>query len=475
MASNTQVAADAHAPPVTRILAEFVATHPVAGLGRRDRERGAANVPELARLRDRRIAPRDGRSRAVRRPRARAGRAGRRSSVATSASTSPARRCSTASRRTRSISTTRISRRSFIRPVRSHRPRSRSPSTPARAGASSSTRWSSASTSPAASATRSIRNTTIAAGTSPARRGCWARPRRAHGCCASTADQTTMALGLAASQPVGVREQFGTMTKPFHPGAAARAGLTSALMAKHGFTASARALEAPRGLMQTYSTRFDWNEITDALGQRFEISFNTYKPFACGIVIHPSIDGCVQLRRCASARAATTSPASTSSFIRWCSSSPERPRREPGSKASSASTTRAPPASCSDRRARPSLRTPSWRDPMSSPCASAFAPRADATVAEDAADITVTCTDGRRLHLAVAHAIGSLERPMTDADLERKFHGLVDPVLGAARAGQLIDACASLARAERRAHDHVIGDAVARTATSRCRAPETAP
>ena len=44
------------------------------------------------------------------------------------------------------------------------------------------------------------------------------------------------------------------------------------------------------------STKNDWNEITDELGQRFEISFNTYKPFACGIVIHPSIDACVQLR-----------------------------------------------------------------------------------------------------------------------------------------------------------------------------------
>src|SRR6185436_4010228 len=50
--------------------------------------------------------------------------------------------------------------------------------------------------------------------------------------------KTAMALGIAASQPIGVREQFGTMAKPFHPGAAARAGLTSALLAKHGFTAS---------------------------------------------------------------------------------------------------------------------------------------------------------------------------------------------------------------------------------------------
>src|SRR5215212_9152355 len=39
-----------------------------------------------------------------------------------------------------------------------------------------------------------------------------------------TEAQTAMALGIAASQPVGLREQFGTMTKPFHPGGAARAG-----------------------------------------------------------------------------------------------------------------------------------------------------------------------------------------------------------------------------------------------------------
>ncbi|HSU22690.1 MAG TPA: MmgE/PrpD family protein, partial [Variovorax sp.] len=111
-----------------------------------------------------------------------------------------------------------------------------------------------------------------------------------------SADRTAMALGIAASQPVGLREQFGTMTKPFHPGGAARAGLMSALMARHGFTASPRAIEAPRGWAQVVSTKHAWNEVTDELGERFEISFNSYKPFACGIVIHPSIDACVQLR-----------------------------------------------------------------------------------------------------------------------------------------------------------------------------------
>ena len=109
-------------------------------------------------------------------------------------------------------------------------------------------------------------------------------------------EKSIMALGIAASQPVGLREQFGTMTKPLHPGAAAKAGLMSALMAREGFTASRRAIEAPRGFAQVVSTKYDWSEVTGELGSRFEISFNAYKPFACGIVIHPSIDACVQLR-----------------------------------------------------------------------------------------------------------------------------------------------------------------------------------
>ena len=60
---------------------------------------------------------------------------------------------------------------------------------------------------------------------------------------------------------------------------------------------------------------------------------------------------------------------------------------------------------------------------------------------------TIHARDGRRLHAFVAHALGSLERPMSDADLERKFHGLVDPILGAARTAQLIGACRTLASA----------------------------
>ena len=69
----------------------------------------------------------------------------------------------------------------------------------------------------------------------------------------------------------------------------------------------------------------------------------------------------------------------------------------------------------------------------------------DGAVAEESADVTVVLRDGRKHHVFVEHAIGSRERPMTDADLARKFHGLVDPVLGVERAKRLVEMCAGIA------------------------------
>src|SRR4051794_36060599 len=59
--------------------------------------------------------------------------------------------------------------------------------------------------------------------------------------------QMVWALGIAATQPVGLREMFGSMTKSFHPGRAAQNGLTAALLASRNFTSSNAGLEAPRG------------------------------------------------------------------------------------------------------------------------------------------------------------------------------------------------------------------------------------
>ncbi len=52
--------------------------------------------------------------------------------------------------------------------------------------------------------------------------------------------------------------------------------------------------------------------------------------------------------------------------------------------------------------------------------------------------------DGRRERVVVEHAIGSLQRPMSDAALADKFAAQADPVLGAARTADLIAGCRRL-------------------------------
>ncbi len=72
----------------------------------------------------------------------------------------------------------------------------------------------------------------------------------------------------------------------------------------------------------------------------------------------------------------------------------------------------------------------------------------DEQIDEAAADVTAMLKDGRRVHVFVEHAIGSLARPMDDKALEAKFHSLADAVIGKAKADALIAACWSLAAAK---------------------------
>ena len=66
---------------------------------------------------------------------------------------------------------------------------------------------------------------------------------------------------------------------------------------------------------------------------------------------------------------------------------------------------------------------------------------------EDQADLTLTTTDGQVHHLFVEHAIGSLHRPLTDAELDLKVADLCKPVIGHAGAERLIAASRGLGMA----------------------------
>ncbi|OQU93600.1 hypothetical protein CLAIMM_00084 [Cladophialophora immunda] len=104
------------------------------------------------------------------------------------------------------------------------------------------------------------------------------------------------AIGIAATQVTGLREMFGSHTKSFHPGRAAQNGLMAALLAAQGYTSSLQALEAQRGWANVVSTTVSLEKWIPTLGKEWEMLKNAFKPFPCGVVIHPIIDGCIQLK-----------------------------------------------------------------------------------------------------------------------------------------------------------------------------------
>ena len=251
--------------------------------------------------------------------------------------------------------------------------------------------------------------------------------------------QTTMALGIAASQPIGFREQFGTMTKPFHPGGAAKAGLTSALMAKHGFTASLKALEAPRGMIQTVSTKYDWSEISNELGERFEISLNTYKPFACGIVIHPSIDACVQLRN-----QGVTADNLERLELKAHSLVLELTGKKTPKDGLEGKFSVYHGCACGivyGQATEDQYHDEVVQSPEMVALRAKVVATVDNSIDEASADVTAILKDGKKIHVFVEHAIGSIKNPMTDQHLNQKFSNLSIPVIGESQTNSLIAKC----------------------------------
>ncbi|MBI2209511.1 MAG: MmgE/PrpD family protein, partial [Deltaproteobacteria bacterium] len=100
------------------------------------------------------------------------------------------------------------------------------------------------------------------------------------------------ALGIAASMSSGLRENFGTMTKPLHAGRAAQNGVTAALLAEKGFTAAHNILEAKRGFFNAMAGGYDEKKISGRLGKPYFMQDPgiSIKPYPSGSLSHPAQD-----------------------------------------------------------------------------------------------------------------------------------------------------------------------------------------
>src|SRR6266851_195531 len=98
-------------------------------------------------------------------------------------------------------------------------------------------------------------------------------------------------FGLVASQSGGLRENFGTMTKPFQAGHAAESGVASIDLVALGWTAAEQILEADRGFFHAFGGSFDPAAIMDRLGKpwTFISPGVSLKPYPSGSLTHPAM------------------------------------------------------------------------------------------------------------------------------------------------------------------------------------------
>ncbi|MGI9347250.1 MAG: MmgE/PrpD family protein [Gammaproteobacteria bacterium] len=106
-------------------------------------------------------------------------------------------------------------------------------------------------------------------------------------------DENAMAraMAMAGSQSAGLRENFGTMTKPFHAGRACESGVVAAEFAEEGWTAAANILESPRGFFQAHGGGYDLDAIDGKLGNPWTFQFPgiSIKPHPSGSLTHPGM------------------------------------------------------------------------------------------------------------------------------------------------------------------------------------------
>ncbi len=252
--------------------------------------------------------------------------------------------------------------------------------------------------------------------------------------------QMVWALGIAASQPVGLKVQFGSMTKSFHPGRAAQNGLTAALMAQQNFTSDNAALEGKDGWAQTVSRQVRWEEVTEGLGRSWEAALNTYKPFACGIVTHPAIDAAIQLHDQDGMKADQIAAIELRANPLVLSLTG---KTEPatGLEGKFSITHCIAVGLMFGAAGEKQFQDRVVRDPAVIALRKLVSVKTDPAVSTAQCDLIVRLKDGRVFSRHIDTAIGSLEKPMSDTALEAKFLDLSETILPRAQAQGLMEQC----------------------------------
>jgi len=222
-----------------------------------------------------------------------------------------------------------------------------------------------------------------------------------------SAEQTADALGIAASQSGSIVENLATAAKNIGVGNAARNGILAARFAARGYRAAPLSIEGPLGWARAMGDEPQLKEITEGLGQRWEIARNTYKPYAAGIVFHAVIDACLELRETLGAAVTQIARVTVAGDALLLARGDRVVRNERDTRVS---IHHCAAIALALGRA----------DVADAEC--------DASLPRGAARVTIALANGSTHQAYVEHPRGSAERPLSDAELAAKYRA--NAVLG---------------------------------------------
>lgn len=254
-------------------------------------------------------------------------------------------------------------------------------------------------------------------------------------------DAMTRALGIAATFASGSTEfsQSGGSTKRLHAGRAAEGGLTATLLAADGLAGPTDGLAGRYGFCRTTTTAPEVQRLTERLGDRWMIDEVTVKPYAACSDIHPLIDAALEIRGrgvdaadIAEIRAEVPTKAAEQNALDGTTSVMAAQYSGPFNVAAAFLADPTDPATYAEER----IHDPALAELQARVVAMEAADWCDATYAwKMAGGLRVTCRDGTEHEVRVAGQRGSMHQPLTAAELEHKFRGLV---------GDLVDADAAI-------------------------------
>jgi len=255
-----------------------------------------------------------------------------------------------------------------------------------------------------------------------------------------TPQRMVSALGMAGAQSAGLMEMYGpSMQKRFNPGPAARGGVTSALMAKLGFTGTALIFEGERGWLNAYSDNRNSAALVEGLDEPYKLDIE-FKPYSCARPIHNAIDCALEIRAQPEFDASKVTAIDIERHEDWSkyhrNATPatyhEAQVSLPFSVAVAMLEGKALLAQYSDRNIR--------NKEIKRLAGLAKFETIGGLPRGVSVRITVGQSDGRRFVSQVDYPKGSIQNSMSDAELRVKFDSLAVPVLGARKAASLADA-----------------------------------